>query len=70
MRGWGWDGFGDHRIEVVHVQAVEIFGWDDEGDIAVKRLSFVLQLELPPARHGCHGCRTMIVREVFCLASL
>ncbi len=66
----GGDGFGDHRIEVVHVQAIEIFGWDDELDIAVKRLPLVWKLELTPARHGCHGRRTMIVREVFCLASL
>jgi hypothetical protein len=44
MQGWGWDIFGDNRIEVVHVQAVEIFGWDDEGDVAVKRLPLVLQL--------------------------
>jgi hypothetical protein len=35
MQEWGWDVFGDDRIEVVHVQAVEIFGWDDEGDVAL-----------------------------------
>ncbi len=57
MQGWGWDSFSDPGIEVVHVQAVEVFSWNDEGDIAVKRFPLVLQFELAPARLGCHGCR-------------
>ena len=70
MQGWVCDGFGDHGVEAVHVQTVEVFGWNDEGDVAVKRFPLLLQLKLAPSRSVCHGRRTMIVREVFCLASL
>ncbi len=45
-------------------------GGDVEGDVAVKRLPLVLQLELTPTRDRCHGRGTMIVRKVFSLASL
>ncbi len=64
------DGFGDHGVEAILVQTVEVFGWNDEGDVAVKRLPLVLQLKLTPARNSCHGRRTMIVHEVFCLSPL
>ncbi len=65
MQGWGWDGFCDHGVEAVHIQTVEVFGWDNEGDVAVKRFPFVLQSKLTPARDSRHGRGTMIVCEVF-----
>ncbi len=67
MQGWGLDSFGDDGIKVVYIQAVEVLSWNDEGDIAVKRFPLVLQFELAPARHGCHGRWTMIVRRCFAL---
>ena len=48
MQGWGWNGFRDHGVKAVHLQTVEVLGWDDEGDVAVKRLSLVSQLKLAP----------------------
>ncbi len=59
MQGWGYG------VEGVYVQTVEVLGWDNEGDVAVKRLLLVLQFKLPPARDSRHGRRTMIVCEVF-----
>ncbi len=70
MQEWGSGSLSDYGIEVVYVQAVEVFSWNDEGDIAIKRFPLVLQFELAPAWHGCHGRRTMIVREMLCLAPL
>ncbi len=65
MQGCGRDGFCDHGVEAVYVQTVEVLGWDNEGDIAVKRFLLVLQFKLTPARDSCHGRGTMIVCEVF-----
>jgi hypothetical protein len=69
MQGWRRDGFCDHGVEAAHVQTVEVLGWDNEGDVAIERLSLVLQFEATPARYG-YGCRTMKVREVFCFSPL
>ncbi len=52
MREWGRDGFCDHRVEAVHVQTVEVLGWNNEGDVAVKRLPLVLQFKLTPTRNS------------------
>ncbi len=70
MQRWRRDGFRGDGIEAVLIQGAKIFGWNDEGDVVVKRLPLVLQLKLTPTRDRCHSCRTMIVREVLGLASL
>ncbi len=70
MQRWRRDGFRDDGIEAVLIQAVKVFGWNNEGDVAVKLLPLVLQLKLTPAWDRCHGRRTMIVSKVFSLASL
>ncbi len=54
----------------VFIQAAKVLDWNDEGDVAVKRLPLVLQFKLTPARDRRHGPGTMIVSKVFSLASL
>ena len=61
------DGNKTTSVTTGYVQAVEILGWDNEGDVAIERLSLVLQFKTAPARDR-YGCRTMKVREVFCLS--
>ena len=55
MQRWRRDGFRGDGIKAVLIQAAKVFGWNDEGDVAVKRLPLVLQLKLTPARNRCHG---------------
>ncbi len=69
VQRWRRDGFRDDGIEAVFVQAVKVLGWNNKGDVAVKRLPLVLQFKLTPARNRCHGRGTMIVSKVFSLAS-
>jgi hypothetical protein len=54
----------------VFIPAAEVLDWNDERDVAFKRLPLVLQLELTPTWDCCHGRGTMIVHKVFGLASL
>ena len=62
MQGWGWNGFRDHGVKAAQIQTVKVLGWDNEGDVAVERLSLVLQFKSALARDS-HGCRTMKVRD-------
>jgi hypothetical protein len=48
MQRWRRDGFRDDGIEAVFIQTAEILGWNDEGDVAVKRFPLILQLKLTP----------------------
>ncbi len=50
MQRWRRDSFRDDGIEAVFIQAAEILGSNDEGDVAIKRLPLVLQFKLTPAR--------------------
>ncbi len=70
VRRWRHDGFRSDGIEAIHIQTAEIFGWDNERDVAVKRLSFVFQLKLAFARHCYHGRGTMVMRQVLGFPSL
>ncbi len=51
VQRWRRDGFRGDGIEAVFIQAAKVLGWNDEGDVAVKRLPLVLQwLNASPLR--------------------